>query len=90
MGTLRAWQTEQIGLDYRIMATLGCSAAERLLRAYLRAIRDSNRANREFARVLESGPRAQARIKAKVAAEATDRLQAARQAFQLHKRRHRC
>jgi hypothetical protein len=79
-----------IGLDHRIMATLECSAAERLLHAYLLAIRDSNKANGDYVRALETGPLKLVRAKAKIATDLTDRLQAARQAFQLHRRRHRC
>lgn len=85
-----AWQVAQIGLDYQIMATLGCSAAERLLRAYLQAIRNSNKANRDYARVLKEGSPGMARAKAKIAREATDSLRDAREAYQVHRRRHRC
>ena len=84
------WQAAQSDLDYPIMATLRCSAAERLLRAYLQAIRDSNKANRDYARALKQGSPTQVRAKARIARDVTDRLRAARQAYQLHKRRHRC
>src|SRR5690349_16094004 len=85
-----AWQADQIGLEYQIMATLGCSAAERLLRAYLRAIRDSNKAHGDYLRALEEGNRALVRAKAYEARDSTDCLRAAREAFEMHRRKHRC
>jgi hypothetical protein len=82
------WQAEQNGLGNLIMVTLGCNAAERLLHAYLQAIRDVNKANLEYARALKKGSGVPA--KAKIARDVTERLRVARQAFQLHRRRHRC
>jgi len=72
------------------MATLGCSAAERLLRAYLQAIRDSNKAHADYVRALENGKHALVRAKANKAGDSTDCLRAAREAFEMHRQKHRC
>ena len=88
MGLSMVWQAEQNGLGNLIMVTLGCNAAERLLHAYLAAIRDSNKANKQYAQALKKGLGALAQ--ARIAKDLTERLRVARQAFQLHRRRHRC
>ena len=72
------------------MATLGCSAAERLLSAYLEAIRESNKANLDYAQVLQTGAPTQVRAKGKIASDSTERLRVAREAYQLHRRKHHC
>jgi hypothetical protein len=80
----------QHGLEYRIMATLGCSAAEQLLRVYLQAIRGSNKANQDYLRAMQNGAHRSVQNKAKVARDSIGRLQAAREAFQEHRRKHLC
>jgi hypothetical protein len=87
---IMVWQADQIGPGSRIMATLGCSAAERLLRAYLHALGDSNKTTGDYVRAMENGRPANVQDKAKIATDSTDRLQAAREAFQMHRRKHRC
>ena len=84
------WQTGGIGLEHEIMATLGCSVAEKLLRSYLQAIHELNRVGQAYVHAAENGLPAQARSQAKLAADSTDRLQAAREAYQRHIRKHRC
>jgi len=83
-------QSGRIALGYQIMATLACTDAERLLRAYLQAIRHSNRATQDYARVLKTGPRGLVKATANIAGDVTDRLRDAREAFQVHVKRHRC
>jgi len=85
-----AWHAAHIGLNYQIMLRLECSAAERLLRAYLEAVHDSNKAAEEYLTALQQGLRDQVPQKAKVVSEVTDRMKLARQQFQLHRRKHRC
>jgi len=75
-------------LEWRDMATLGSSAADRLLRLYLKALRDSNSASQEYVYALQSGAGKPIRSKASAARGMLVTVRAAREAFQHTSKKH--
>lgn len=71
------------------MATLGSRKADRLLGAYLEALRGSNQAFQDYLRAIKAGAARPIRSKASAAKAMAAEVRSAREAFQQHFRKDR-
>jgi hypothetical protein len=73
-----------------IMRAVGCKQAERLLWEYLEALGDSHRAQLDYVEAIRSGSIGSIKAKEKALKGMTDRVRAARRAFEQHAAEHKC
>jgi len=84
-----AYATATCGIR-EIMATVGCKQAERLLWEYLEALGNSHRAQLDYVEAIRTGSIGTIKAKEKAVKVMTDRVRAARRAFEHHAAEHAC